>query len=830
MTNKIRTSLLTIILTSIPMICIAAQCKVVNKQCLDNSVNKTIDGVTFTLKEMCSKLGLTGQDCCWNQSSNYYCGEQTDTCDTYRKNTNCSIVNNTCIDKDYITGNCNKYQSNYSCASGYKDLESQVCTNVVCASYQNTESDNNLITKQCTPSPYGTDCAQYANDKTCKLTHQGTCLQPNSKTVTCNPYTYECDAINADHTCQMTTAATCSDLQRIEKTCTVQKTPTGEVFSDGCANYQDTGQWELKSQGAPYACGNVNTDTQYYSCDPTNGGCNSYAGNSTCKLTQPYVEGECTQYSYNSYYGSCIVGTYTCKAKEITHTPGCGGSRGRDYMCGTCTVGGNGSDADGCWNQLCINRKQPQLAQYACTTTTQNTCQDSIYKSKTQVQCNEGYSPAVYTCSSAGSCGKVDPSIYTCANHKCFNPLGGSNSENNSNNLGWAITYLQMGQNMAQNMNCSNQNDPSSCTLFSGKYSTCYMYMVKIDQPGSWNNNGADCMIHHDTFTQAGLPTGYAASDRSLYSQATSGTNHVMGSITNFSLSNDDSKAINNSVQLQQDGGISAVNQDQKINYTPNDSRNPNIALKNGQVVSVSINKEAAKDLSGFLSFKSYLTTDSVNLAWNRQKSEPDPKNIKNITFKDLKITRNPSGRPFGWYSGTNQPVINGLCVHLADSCQGGDDSATYSDLIKVELAGMGSYTNPNFCAKCTTDLIGNCITPEPKDVVQQWCCFSSKAAMDINLAAYDQGLIDFYTGNGSRYADQINHPNGNCGGVTVETISKIDFSKGDYFKDLMSSIDINKIIDNSSFTNVNIQGNTQTRSSKDATNMVDEWSLKNGK
>lgn len=822
MNNKIFQTILLLI----PMICIAAQCKIVNKQCLDNSVNKTIDGITFTLTEMCNKLGLTGQDCCWNQTSNYHCGDSTDTCGDYKKNTNCSIINNTCIDKDYVTGNCNKYQSNYSCASGYQDLESQVCTNVVCASHQNTESDNNPVTRQCTPSPYGTDCAQYANDKSCSLTHQGTCLMPGSKTVTCNPYNRECDTYNADHTCQLTTAATCSDLQRVEKSCTVQKSPTGDIVSDSCTNYTDTQLWELKSQGNPYACGNVNTDTQYYTCDPTNGGCSSYQGNPTCKLTQPYVEGECTQYSYNAYYGSCLVGTYTCSAKEITHTPGCGGTRGRDYVCGTCPVGGNGSDADGCWNQLCLNRKQPQLAQYACTTTTQNTCQDSTYKSKTQVQCNDGYSPAVYTCTSAGSCGKIDPSIYTCANHKCFNPL--ANSESNTKNLSMAITYLQMGQNMAQNMNCSNLDDPSSCTLFSGKYSTCYMYMFKADQPGSWNNNGADCMIHHDTFTQ--LPVGYDASDRNLYSQATSGTNNVMGAVTNYSLSNDDSSAINNSVQLQQQSGGQAVNQDQNINYSLNDSKNSKIALNNGQVASVSINKDAVKDLSGFLSFKSYLTTGSVNLAWNRQKSEPNPNNIKNITFKDLGVTRTPSGKPFGWYSGTNQPVINGLCVHLADSCEGGDDT-TFNDWIKIQLSFAGSYTNPNFCSACGSDpVLGNCLVGNPRNVVQQWCCFNSKAAMDINVAAYDQGLINFYTGNSSRYADQVNHPNGNCGGVTVDIISKIDFSKGDYFKDLVDSIDINKIIDNSSFTNVNIQSNTQKRSNKDATNMVDEWSSKNGK
>ncbi|MCC5402504.1 hypothetical protein, partial [Staphylococcus aureus] len=82
---------------------------------------------------------------------------------------------------------------------------------------------------------------------------------------------------------------------------------------------------------------------------------------------------------------------------------------------------------------------------------------------------------------------------------------------------------------------------------------------------------------------------------------------------------------------------------------------------------------------------------------------------------------------------------INGLCVHLADSCEGGDDSATVSDLIKAQLSWAGGYTNPNFCAHCSSSILGACLTGEPRNVKQEWCCFNSKAALDINLAAYDQ-------------------------------------------------------------------------------------------
>ena len=92
---------------------------------------------------------------------------------------------------------------------------------------------------------------------------------------------------------------------------------------------------------------------------------------------------------------------------------------------------------------------------------------------------------------------------------------------------------------------------------------------------------------------------------------------------------------------------------------------------------------------------------------------------------------------------------------------------------------------------------------------------------MDINLAAYDQGLIQLYTGAG-KYGQQVQR----CGGVTVGMVSQIDFSKGNYFKDLADSIDVNKIVDMSSFTN-NVQVNTQTRSNTDLTNMVNEWRKK---
>ncbi len=160
----------------------------------------------------------------------------------------------------------------------------------------------------------------------------------------------------------------------------------------------------------------------------------------------------------------------------------------------------------------------------------------------------------------------------------------------------------------------------------------------------------------------------------------------------------------------------------------------------------------------------------------------------------------------------------------MADYCDGGDDSATFSDLIKSYFAAAGGFTNPNFCAKCSSSVFGACVSATAKDTIQQWCCFNSKVSMDINLAAYDQGLLNLYTDDKSRYANQVNSSGGYCGGVTVGMISQIDFSKGDYFKDMMDAIDINKMVNTSNFTNSAVSGRTQNRSGTDSTQMVKDY------
>lgn len=530
----------------------AAPCRPMNSICTDRAETKIFDGVTIRLADVCNNLGLRSDKCCWDYKTNIYCGDAQDTCGSLRRDPNCSIQENTCLDKDQITGTCNKFQSTYKCASGFRNVEEQYCTNVVCA---NTES---------------------------------------------------------------------STAQR------------------------------------------------------------------------------------------------------------------------------------------------------------------------------------------------------------CFSPPVPTDKSNESN-FGQAVAYLGMAQNMAQALKCSDPAHPTadSCSLFAGKYNYCYMYLAKGSQPDSFYNNGADCSVRKDYFDQVGAQTGLDASDRNLYSSATSNSTNITGGIFNYGLSSDHDDAINNSLAIASEGKNQLANPDENTGYNPNSSKNSSIHPNNGQITST-INKDKVKDISSFTAFKAYLADTSVNLAWNRIKAEKNPAQVHDMTLQEMGITRRPTGSPFSWHGGSGKPIINGLCVHFGDFCDGGDDKATNSDLVKSSLAAVGAYINPNFCAHCDAKdpVFHKCLAGSPRPTKQQWCCFDSKVALDINLAAYDQGLINFYTG-GDKYSSQLINQNGGCGGVKVSDISRIDFSKADYFKDLMNSIDMNKIVDQKNFTDVSVQNRTKNRSGADTSKFVDDWKKK---
>ena len=111
-------------------------------------------------------------------------------------------------------------------------------------------------------------------------------------------------------------------------------------------------------------CSNIiSPSSQTYECDDSKLECEKYKRMNNCSLVRAFIPSKCTQYTMHSYYGSCKVGTYSCNVPSIIHTPGCGGSHGRDYQCGTCISDG---DQDGCWGQWCSQHSSPQLALYQC--------------------------------------------------------------------------------------------------------------------------------------------------------------------------------------------------------------------------------------------------------------------------------------------------------------------------------------------------------------------------------------------------------------------------------------------------------------------------------
>jgi hypothetical protein len=105
-----------------------------------------------------------------------------------------------------------------------------------------------------------------------------------------------------------------------------------------------------------------------YKCDPTTGECNQYINDKTCKIIQNYVAPTCTQYSYSTNYGNCSVGTASCNMPSSFKTPGCNGSGGRVYNCGSCSTGGDFGDHNSCWNQKCTAYTQMTPAIYECST------------------------------------------------------------------------------------------------------------------------------------------------------------------------------------------------------------------------------------------------------------------------------------------------------------------------------------------------------------------------------------------------------------------------------------------------------------------------------
>jgi hypothetical protein len=411
----------------------------------------------------------------------------------------------------------------------------------------------------------------------------------------------------------------------------------------------------------------------------------------------------------------------------------------------------------------------------------------------------------------------------------CFLPNGtqierDKASKRNTGDLISVISILEMGKQAGDdtNINCPS-SDPKSCMIFQGQYYTC-----KIWQFSNMPNNGSDCVLHNQYFSPNSA--GINASDKAVYGSTAMGKTSYdyssnspnfdstgmgikVGDQFNYSLSNNDSRYINKSVINQQQNNLPIKNPDLNIPYNPN-ARNQTVSMANGQVISVTVANSAANKI-GF--WHDYLTADTIKLAWNRKKASPNPNDVKTVTFQDMGIGRRPNGNAGAW--GDDKPFnIQGLCVYLANSCDGGDDKGTNS--IPGKLITLG---NANGCTHCTNELLGECITAEPNDVNEEWCCYNSKIAMDINLAAYDQGLIDLYNGSVDKYkgGGNVKHNGSKCGGLTIEQLSKIDFSKGNYFNDFISQIDINKFMNNDALQSNVARGSMQNRGGNTATKIV---------
>jgi hypothetical protein len=508
----------------------AQECKLVHRQCYDNAPTKKVGDYTFSLAQYCAQNGLQGDACCWNSTSDYYCSDTADTCQSYRKNPNCVFEKNTCIQTDPLSGACLKAQATFSCASQYTTAEKQICTTAVCV---NNNNDN--------PTDTANNCFM-----------------------------------------------------------------------------------------------------------PTN--IDSIKGNATSKNIQ---------------------------------------------------------------------------------------------------------------------------------------------------NIGIALSYLEVGKQASTDLqNCQN-GDPQQCTIFRGNYYTCDIFNPNFN----WNN-GSDCMLHTAYFNKN--MAGQNSSDKAMYGSVasnqtdsdggfqTNGNNYKIGDRYSYGLSNQDQQtmnSINYEVQTLQGNNSKLYNSDTNAGFNSNGSSRY-MSLRNSQISSVTMNNYASDHIG---QWDQYLTAGSATLAWNRMKADPDPFNPKRTTLSEIGITNPIPNNVSHWGDAHDKPAYaEGLCLHLSNYNDGGNDADTGSIAGQTVCAVTAAFNAVNCGAVCTNrdPITGICITASPRPTRQEWCCFNSKIAEDITIAAWDQGITNPYRAN-EKFINggDVTHDGGKCGGITVAQLSKIDFSKANYFKDFQNSI-----------------------------------------
>ncbi len=422
----------------------------------------------------------------------------------------------------------------------------------------------------------------------------------------------------------------------------------------------------------------------------------------------------------------------------------------------------------------------------------------------------------------ASSYQKVQKSICTqaiCVNNKnytetdaannCFMPSDITNKRNTStsNNIGdiaSILSFLEIGKQGASDLQACAGGDPQNCVIFKGDYYTCDIY-----NPDSPWNNGSDCGIHTNYFSTN--MAGQNVSDKGMYGSLSAnkadgngfysnGNNYRIGDRYSYGLSNQDAKTINSinyEVQTLKGGNQKTYNSDTGATANPNAS-SKYMSLNNSQISSVTIGSYAADHLG---TFDEYLNANSAKLAWNRIKSDPNPFNAKTMSLSQIGITK-PVPSSVGMWGGDKPIVVQGLCMYLSNYNDGGNQADT--DSIAGKVVCMG---NANCGAVCTNKdpITKICLTASATATREEWCCFNSKLSMDINLAAWDQGLITPYRSN-SKFINggNVNRNGNKCGGLTINQLSKIDFSKVNYFKDFQNSITVpnmNNILNSNSVT-----------------------------
>lgn len=138
----------------LPMESFAANCNLAGMVCLDATPCKMIQGIQVCLSgtNPMPPGALVATQPCWQAQGTYNCANTTstaqDTCDPFKKDTNCGIIGAKCVEQD-TAGNCTLYTDTYQCQTGggvaqvTTDCSSQrYCANGSCFTKKDKANDS----------------------------------------------------------------------------------------------------------------------------------------------------------------------------------------------------------------------------------------------------------------------------------------------------------------------------------------------------------------------------------------------------------------------------------------------------------------------------------------------------------------------------------------------------------------------------------------------------------------------------------------------------------------------------------------------------------------